>query len=371
MGFWKFISKFLDKYNGSTANNIATGGSGGSGGSGYGGDAEGAGGSVYIQPRLPGIVLFFIIFVIFAFGFFLGLYSYFKNNNSPKIDVITESESATTTKSIVNDKIEVLKKEIELLKRQKNQIPKKDKDEGSERFDFLTEEEIARISKSIVHLGCYFQNGDQQFGTGVYLKTAKDIYVVTNFHVVNNGIATGDCLVYFYDTFSKRNDFPYELSLVYTDYYNSTDLAFLRLKNRPIGDFGEHSNNYLEIDSCSEDLMTGAKVYVFGYPLSGRITETLKTTSGTIFQLIVTEGIISGLVDTTVVYKGSYHNPPPNYLTSAKIDSGNSGGLAVSKVHRQVCLVGVPTWISKGRFDNLGVVQSFRHVNALIGLTFK
>jgi S1-C subfamily serine protease len=42
-------------------------------------------------------------------------------------------------------------------------------------------------------------------------------------------------------------------------------------------------------------------------------------------------------------------------LTSAKIDQGNSGGLAVDQ---KGCMVGVPVAVSEGTYQNLGVIIS-------------
>lgn len=306
-----------------------------------------------------------ILVITFVMGFSSFYYYMVFLPSKEDLRVRTDIPISTSTEVQVSNELEKLREEVELLKHQKapQQILNDRKDFKSD--GVLTNEEINIISKAVVHIGCYFRNGDQQFGSGTYLKIDTGIFVVTNFHVINNEIENDDCLIYFYSFYSKRNDFPYNSIVISTNYDNSVDLSFLRIKDRPIGDFDEHVKNYLEIEQCQPDLAIGTKVYIFGYPLSGRVVEMLKTTSGTIYQLIITEGIISGVIDTTVVYKDKYQNPPPNYFTSAKIDSGNSGGLAVSKVNGKVCLVGVPTWVSKGRFDNLGVIQSFRHINAL------
>jgi len=71
-------------------------------------------------------------------------------------------------------------------------------------------------------------------------------------------------------------------------------------------------------------------------------------------NLIVTEGIISGTTDDGL-----------NFYTSAKIDSGNSGGLAVSKVNNEICIVGVPTWLSQGEYNNLAMIQSWEKIKEL------
>lgn len=75
----------------------------------------------------------------------------------------------------------------------------------------------------------------------------------------------------------------------------------------------------------------GDKVRVFGYPgTSGNTSITL------------TEGIVSNIPDDGATI-----------LTSAKIDSGNSGGLAVDT---KGCAIGIPSAVHLGEYENLGVI---------------
>ncbi|MFA7676260.1 MAG: trypsin-like peptidase domain-containing protein, partial [Candidatus Shapirobacteria bacterium] len=74
----------------------------------------------------------------------------------------------------------------------------------------------------------------------------------------------------------------------------------------------------------------GENVIIYGYPV----------TSGG-YNLTITDGIISSLNDDGTI------------LTSAKIDSGNSGGLAVNQ---NGCFVGVPSAVVNGDYQNLGVI---------------
>lgn len=73
-------------------------------------------------------------------------------------------------------------------------------------------------------------------------------------------------------------------------------------------------------------------VRIYGYPV----------TSGG-YNLTVTDGIISSFTDDGRI------------LTSAKIDSGNSGGLAVDQYG---CFIGIPSAVESGNYQNLGVIIS-------------
>jgi hypothetical protein len=126
---------------------------------------------------------------------------------------------------------------------------------------------------------------------------------------------------------------------------------------------------------CSRDSMIGSKVYIFGYPssafeyenstLTDKDLEKMKITRDQLDDnpyvsernVIISEGIISGTTSDG------------NYYTDAKIDAGNSGGLAVSKISGQICIVGIPTWLSEGEYNNLGLIQPFENViNILKGI---
>ena len=73
-------------------------------------------------------------------------------------------------------------------------------------------------------------------------------------------------------------------------------------------------------------------------------TTILLLTTGN-YNLTVTEGVVSNIDDSGII------------LTSAKVDYGNSGGLAVDKSN---CMIGVPTWIlsPEGSAQNLGALLS-------------
>ncbi len=84
------------------------------------------------------------------------------------------------------------------------------------------------------------------------------------------------------------------------------------------------------LTACTNTVTVGDKIVVLGYPSIG-------TSSG----ITATEGIISGL-------EGDY------YVTSAKIDFGNSGGAAIQV--KNGCYLGIPTYVErqKGGLESLG-----------------
>jgi hypothetical protein len=67
-----------------------------------------------------------------------------------------------------------------------------------------------------------------------------------------------------------------------------------------------------------------------------------------------TNGIISG-------YDSSLPGNA-NYFVSAKIDNGNSGGIALAKDASGLCVLGLPTWLTVGNYETQGLVQNITNV---------
>jgi S1-C subfamily serine protease len=82
--------------------------------------------------------------------------------------------------------------------------------------------------------------------------------------------------------------------------------------------------------STSTASKLGDSIRIYGYPV----------TSGG-YNLTETDGIISSFADNGDI------------LTSAKVDSGNSGGLAIDQ---NGCYLGIPSAVISGNYQNLGVI---------------
>lgn len=121
--------------------------------------------------------------------------------------------------------------------------------------------------------------------------------------------------------------------------YPTIDGAFLYVKNGLTG--FKHLSNEIMPWCKRADVKIGDKVNLFGYPSYGGSSLTM------------TDGIVSG-VETTQY--------GPIYKTSAKIDSGNSGGLAIDVNSK--CTLGMLTWGVVGTFEGLGYIQSFEMIMA-------
>jgi hypothetical protein len=102
---------------------------------------------------------------------------------------------------------------------------------------------------------------------------------------------------------------------------------------------------------CSKKMPQGSKVVTIGYPAYAKTEYILQGIRGVSNARIITEGVISG-------YSSILPTSHPNYYVSAKIDSGNSGGIALSKDENGLCVLGIPTWISLGNYETQGIVQN-------------
>ena len=185
------------------------------------------------------------------------------------------------------------------------------------------------ILSSVVKIVCedsdnfYYGSGTNFEGNG---------YILTNRHVVEDVVGNEDsrCFVGFPDSESGLIVEAYwAFPIIDKDDVTGHDLAYLSIE-KPVFDedkniYGYYDKisdgtfPYFEItEECSETpIQLGEKLFIVGYPpLSGG-------------ALTITDGLVSSLYSQD------------NYIiTSAKIVSGNSGGLAVDELG---CYIGVPT----------------------------
>ncbi len=176
------------------------------------------------------------------------------------------------------------------------------------------------------------------YGSGTNLDPSG--YILTNHHVVEN-LPEDACMVGFPDPATGLIVEAYWTTII-TDRQEETehDLAYLAI-DKPV--FDEEGNIYGYYDKITNGTLPyfehttrcldtkyqlGEKILVLGYP----------PLSGT--ALTVTDGLIS-----------SFYSQNGYIITSAKIVSGNSGGLAINE---DGCYVGVPTafYYEEGESDS-------------------
>ena len=186
---------------------------------------------------------------------------------------------------------------------------------------------ISEWRKRTANIRCEFTFGSAT-GSGIivrFLEDEKDVYgILTNKHVLTDvfGSPARSCTVRFPELVgeivgtSARNEIQ-----VSTEGYDFGRILVPApspdLRNVAIG-----SGSY-----CSARPNIGDELIIIGYPIIGSNED-----------ITATEGIISG-------FESDY------FVTSAKVERGNSGGTAV--LLKQNCFLGVPTFVQSGALESL------------------
>lgn len=247
-------------------------------------------------------------------------------------------------------KFQALKKEVEDIRNQQTQSNASMQGE-------ITSEDLQQYSLDVGVVYCYGDNWAQGSGILWTMSDLEGLYVITNRHVI-----TGDnCHIFIEDPKNVGvSAGRYKLD---TDniksWNNKTDVAFLKILYQSIESdtpLSSLSSKVSGLAFCSDKMPIGAPVAVVGYPA---FAQKIEDGAAHPFQAI-TQGTISAY-DNTVQYSPLLL-PDVNYFISAKMDSGNSGGIAFSKDNNKLCILGIPTWISIGNYETQGMIQSMHNV---------
>lgn len=176
---------------------------------------------------------------------------------------------------------------------------------------------IANWSPRVARLTCEFSDGtDNTVGKGSSVATliGSIPHFITNKHVVEDDLPLSDCRAELLsgETVTVPSDAVTVSEKVDVGYIRASGAAFSGIDT--------------SVKTCSNKPAIGDAVVILGYPRVGG--------SG----ITATEGIISGFDDEY-------------YVTSAKIEQGNSGGAAVHVKNN--CLLGMPTLVVAGRIEAL------------------
>lgn len=180
--------------------------------------------------------------------------------------------------------------------------------------------------------------------------------VVTNYHVVKDADA---CVISITNNSNDSNGI-FSVSGEILTLNKSTDSAILTIGKAVSSNSVPVSNyNYSlsKLRKCVNKMPVGSPVVIIGFPAYAKRQATMNIDGMGIVNVIyrtVTNGIISGY-DTSSVGDA-------NYFVSAKIDNGNSGGMALSKDQSGICSLGLPTWLTVGNYETQGLVQNINNV---------
>jgi len=197
-------------------------------------------------------------------------------------------------------------------------------------LDFDVRKELA----AVVVVACPIDNSEKwNVGSGVI--TSDNGIILTNFHVIQD-TTQHYCTIGLTNDLSKEPEYAYYADFNFSvDGQNFTiinqdlDVALLQIVSAGSGYKLPDKFPAISAIGSSDALNINDKIYIAGYPAFGGGTITF------------TEGVISGRVGDDLI------------KTSAKIDSGNSGGAAFNKYGE---LIGIPTLIYEGTAEGLGYI---------------
>lgn len=186
---------------------------------------------------------------------------------------------------------------------------------------------IARWRSFVSSVRCDFHSStgelyERRGGSGVIYKFSDgNISIITSKHIVE----------------STRDDLPTSCEIILPDDANQFTIPGADVEVSPDYDFAylrisAPSSYVLNLNSnlftpCANKAAVGESLVIIGYPRIGSRGD-----------ITATEGIISG-------YDRDY------YITSAKVESGNSGGAAISLKNN--CYLGIPTFTRVGTAESL------------------
>lgn len=201
---------------------------------------------------------------------------------------------------------------------------------SSKKSSSIVNRDIA-VEQTVVDVICDNNEG----GSGTIFTT--DGIVLTNNHVIEGAKS---CQITIPDPATGGISAIYEAAPVIVPKLSKAfDVATLKIdgaytdsKGKTWGEYPRPFTPFILPKSCNPDVPSrlGDSVRIYGYPV----------TSGGL-NLTITDGIISSFKDNGDI------------LTSAKIDSGNSGGLAIDQ---NGCWLGIPSAVLSGNYQNLGVI---------------
>ncbi|MEX1027172.1 MAG: serine protease [Candidatus Paceibacterota bacterium] len=174
----------------------------------------------------------------------------------------------------------------------------------------------------VARIECRFQDGDDTVdakASAVAVYRAGNVSFMTNRHVLEHkDMPLEKCEL---RAPGISGDFDIEPSQM--EISTERDIAYLSVSTPPPALVTTASG----ISICAAEPSVGSRVLILGYPRTGSER-----------GITATEGIISGIEEEF-------------YITSAKIERGNSGGAAISVEDN--CFLGLPTLVVVGQLESL------------------
>ncbi len=287
--------------------------------------------------QIPILIAIIVGILVLGGGGYFGVKQYqsyqsekVEQNKQIELNKKTEEEQRQKLQASLdsqNKELEKQKSEIEVLKNKKPEIITNTIIKEIPAPTLKVEDDLPSIIKQwrpvIAYIECRFLYGDATGGSGLALHDpSSGIFMIwTNAHVVGGEFKPESCKIIF-----PGSNSPPLISTKILISISGRDLGRIN-----IDDPDEHFKNITSIplNFCPKNRpVLGDKIVILGYPSIGSKTD-----------ITATEGIISGR-------DGNY------FITSAKIERGNSGGVAI--LVKDNCYFGVPSFAQVGDIESLG-----------------
>lgn len=191
-----------------------------------------------------------------------------------------------------------------------------------EQFSTFADEEVTSIVKRwepfVYQIECQFEDRADGAGSAVVENQNGNLAFISNKHILDKyeGIPTDVCTI-----IKPREGKDIRVSVP------GNLITIEEERDLGSGSISETIPAFPQSKRCTAKPAVGDRVVIIGYP-----------TIGASESITATEGIISGFTDEY-------------YITSAKIEKGNSGSAAIDIKHD--CILGLPTIVVSGRLESL------------------
>lgn len=287
-----------------------------------------------------------------------------KIKEDSRVQVLADTQQKSLEQAM--SEIEKLKTENIATKQSQQALEQKVRQDSNKQHALAIQaSEIEPYLTGVVSIRC-----SSGRGTGSLWKVGEEYTVITNKHVMNasnrktcsidaiNKEGTsdeGNYKVSDENFISGKNGLDFTSAKFYIDLSKFSIVSSL---SKPVSDLNYKIS---ALKKCPKEMAIGSPVAIIGFPATTEKQVELNGYSFSIVLRSVTEGIISA--HDTTVSGGVFGNLQfVNYFVSAKLDSGNSGGIALSKDMNGLCVLGVPTWLSMGNYDTQGIIQNINNL---------
>jgi len=316
--------------------------------------------------QIPLLIAIIVGILVLGGGGYLGVTQY-RSYQAEKVgqEKIKQEQFEAQQKTLeqAQEEIEKLKQENGASKEKQNQLENRINNENTLN---ISPEEIQSFLDAVLNVQCFLLNNIQRdnpdnpwsSGSGILWKWNNQPAILTNDHVMTPGHTSScDALWRIENVTGEITGDSFQIDRSNDlDWNKETDVRVSLIKRDGVSAGGvqaaDKNFGIYELRECPVEMALGAPVVVIGYPATTRLGNYMSRT--------ITEGVVSAYDYSVRPPRGFL--PRVNYFVSNKIDSGNSGGAAISKDNEGLCLLGLTTWLNIGNFETQGLIQNIHNV---------